>query len=402
MSSKAEIAAATASRTKPHGLSRVMPLVATAATLAYSALLIATPTSRADETVLTAGAATSCPDVQAVFARGAGEPPGAGRVGDAFADSLRSLETGKSVALYGVQYPASHDFLRDIDGVNDASAFIENTAQACPQTKLVLGGYSQGAAVVDVLAATGRPILGFTSPLPDTIADHIAAVVVFGNPSNRIGEPLTALSPLYGSKGTAMKRLPDSESRPSGLPHDARPSVSDSGQVGFVDVHAHFVTDWYAAQASAAGHQLPDGMPTWPTWSAETHLELMDRSGIDAAVLSVSSPGVHFGDDSAARVLARRLNDFAASVVADHPSRFGWFASLPLPDVYGALAEIDYVFDALGADGIILETTSTARTSATHTWSQSSPHSTIALPSSSSIPRHRCAGSTARSDDPAQ
>ena len=65
---------------------------------------------------------------------------------------------------------------------------------------MVLGGYSQGAAVVDVLAATGRPILGFTSPLPDTVADHIAAVVVFGNPSNRMGEPLTALSPLYGSK----------------------------------------------------------------------------------------------------------------------------------------------------------------------------------------------------------
>ena len=109
--------------------------------------------------------------------------------------------------------------------------------------------------------------------------------------------------------------------------------MSDSGQAGFVDVHAHFVTDWYAAQASAAGHQLPDGMLTWPTWSAETHLELMDRSGIDTAVLSVSSPGVHFGDDAAARVLARRLNDFAASVVADHPDRFGWFASLPLPDV---------------------------------------------------------------------
>jgi hypothetical protein len=99
--------------------------------------------------------------------------------------------------------------------------------------------------------------------------------------------------------------------------------VKDSGQVGFIDVHAHFVTDWYAAQASAAGHQLPDGMPPWPTWSAETHLELMDRSGIDTAVLSVSSPGMHFGDDSAARVLARRLNDFAASVVADHPGRFG-------------------------------------------------------------------------------
>jgi cutinase-like protein len=143
MSSTADIAAATASRTKTHGLSRVTPLVAVAGTLAYSALLIAPPTSRADETVLTAGSATSCPDVQVVFARGTGEPPGAGRVGDTFADSLRSLVNGKSVAVYAVQYPASYDFPRAIDGVNDASAFIENTAQACPQTKMVLGGYSQ-------------------------------------------------------------------------------------------------------------------------------------------------------------------------------------------------------------------------------------------------------------------
>jgi predicted TIM-barrel fold metal-dependent hydrolase len=103
---------------------------------------------------------------------------------------------------------------------------------------------------------------------------------------------------------------------------------------------------------------LSPAAPTRPiaTWSAETHLDLMDRSGIDTAVLSVSSPGVHFGDDSPARVLARRLNDFAASVVADHPGRFGWFASLPLPDLDGALGEIDYAFDALGANGIILET----------------------------------------------
>ncbi len=119
---------------KTHGLSRVTPLVAVVASLAYTALLIA-PVSRADETVLTAGSATPCPDVQVVFARGTGEPPGAGRVGDAFADSLRSLENGRSVAVYAVRYPASYDFLRAIDGVNDASAFIENTAQACPQTK---------------------------------------------------------------------------------------------------------------------------------------------------------------------------------------------------------------------------------------------------------------------------
>jgi cutinase-like protein len=237
MSSTAEIAAATASRTKTHGLSRVTPLVAVAATLAYSALLITPPTSRADETVLTAGTATSCPDVQVVFARGTGEPPGAGRVGDAAADSLRSLANGKSVAIYAVQYPASYDFPRAIDGVNDASAFIEHTAQACPQTKMVLGGYSQGAAVVDVLAATGRPILGFTSPLPDTIADHIAAVVVFGNPSNRIGEPLTALSPLYGSKALDLCNGAD----PACSDGDDVPSHSLYVEAGMTDQAAQFV-----------------------------------------------------------------------------------------------------------------------------------------------------------------
>jgi cutinase len=209
MGSTSEIAAATASPTDTHGLSRVSSLVAVAATLAYSALLIAPPASRANERVLTAGSTTSCPDVQVVFARGTGEPPGAGRVGDAFTDSLRSLVNGRPVAVYGVQYPASYDFMRAIDGVDDAAAFMQNTAQACPQTQMVLGGYSQGAAVIDVLAATDRPILGFTSPLPDAIADHIAAVVVFGNPSNRIGEPLTALSPLYGSRAIDLCNGPD-------------------------------------------------------------------------------------------------------------------------------------------------------------------------------------------------
>jgi cutinase-like protein len=211
---------------KTHGLSRITPLVAVVATLAYTALLIA-PVSRADETVLTAGSATPCPDVQVVFARG---------TGDAFADSLRSLENGKSVAVYAVRYPASYDFLRAIDGVNDASAFIENTAQACPQTKMVLGGFSQGAAVVDVLAATGRPILGFTSPLPDTIADHIAAVVAFGNPSNRIGEPLTALSPLYGSKAIDLCNGAD----PVCSDGDDVPAHSLYVEAGIVDQAAQF------------------------------------------------------------------------------------------------------------------------------------------------------------------
>jgi predicted TIM-barrel fold metal-dependent hydrolase len=126
--------------------------------------------------------------------------------------------------------------------------------------------------------------------------------------------------------------------------------------VGFVDVHAHFLTDFYVARARAAGHDVPDGMPKWPHWSPDEHLELMDRVGIATAVLSVSSPGVHFGDDEAARPLAREVNEAGAHIVRDHPGRFGLFASLPVPDVDGALAEIGYAFDTLNADGVVLET----------------------------------------------
>lgn len=124
---------------------------------------------------------------------------------------------------------------------------------------------------------------------------------------------------------------------------------------GLVDVHAHFVTDHYVAAAQAAGHDLPDGMPAWPTWDPAGHLDLMDRGGIRTAVLSISSPGTHFGDDHAARVLARQVNEYAANVVRDHPGRFGHFASLPLPDVEGSLAEVAYALDVLGGDGVALE-----------------------------------------------
>lgn len=127
-------------------------------------------------------------------------------------------------------------------------------------------------------------------------------------------------------------------------------------RTGLVDVHAHFVTDAYIAAARAAGIDHPDGMPGWPAWSVERQLDLMERAGIAKAVLSVSSPGVHFGDDTAARALAREVNTFGADVRRAHPDRFGHFASLPLPDVDGALAETAYALDELGADGVAVET----------------------------------------------
>ncbi|GGW85716.1 amidohydrolase family protein [Streptomyces galilaeus] len=125
---------------------------------------------------------------------------------------------------------------------------------------------------------------------------------------------------------------------------------------GLVDVHAHLLPDFYVRQATAAGHAHPDGMGGWPSWSVTAHLDLMDRNGIETAMLSISSPGVHFGDDKTARLLARRVNEYAAELTRDHPGRFGNFVSLPLPDVDGTLEEIPWAFDELGADGVALMT----------------------------------------------
>jgi predicted TIM-barrel fold metal-dependent hydrolase len=119
-----------------------------------------------------------------------------------------------------------------------------------------------------------------------------------------------------------------------------------------VDVHHHMVpasyAQWLRDRGSAAG-----GLPI-PDWNAEASLELMDARGIETAILSVSTPGVHLGDDAEARARAREVNEIAAKVVHDHPSRFGFFATLTLPDVDGALVELAYAFDTLRADGVVL------------------------------------------------
>src|SRR6201999_3740838 len=93
-------------------------------------------------------AAAPCPDVQIVLARGTGVDPGPGPVGQAFTDSLRLRLAGRSVDLYSVEYPASNEWSTGADCVRDAGAHVNSMAQTCPQTKMVLGGYSQGAAVM--------------------------------------------------------------------------------------------------------------------------------------------------------------------------------------------------------------------------------------------------------------
>ncbi len=148
---------------------------------------------------LTTARADGCPDIEVTFARGTGEAPGVGRVGQAFIDSLRGKVGGRSVGVYGVNYPATYDFLAAADGANDASAHIQFMADNCPDTRLVLGGYSQGAAVIDVISAVPFPAVGFNNPLPPNVPDHVAGIAVFGNPSAKLGLPLT-MSPVWGGR----------------------------------------------------------------------------------------------------------------------------------------------------------------------------------------------------------
>ena len=143
--------------------------------------------------------AEDCPDIEVVFARGTDDTPGLGRVGSAFVESLRGQVGGRSVGTYAVNYPASFDFLAAANGANDASGHIQYMVANCPNTRLVLGGYSQGAAVIDIIAAVPFPAVGFNSPLPPNVPEHVAAVAVFGNPSAKLGAPLT-ISPVWGSR----------------------------------------------------------------------------------------------------------------------------------------------------------------------------------------------------------
>ncbi len=123
-----------------------------------------------------------------------------------------------------------------------------------------------------------------------------------------------------------------------------------------IDIHVHFVPDFYRDALVAAGLDKPDGIARLPSWNEASALQTMDELGVRTAMLSISSPGVHFGDAVAARDLSRRVNEEAARLVRAHPGRFGFFASTPLPDVKAAIDEVQYALDVLGADGVALET----------------------------------------------
>ena len=130
--------------------------------------------------------------------------------------------------------------------------------------------------------------------------------------------------------------------------------MMDRADAGRVDVHQHIVPPFYrellteAGIADAGGRALPD-------WSPRATMEQMDLLGTTTALVSVSTPGTGFlSHPDEATALARRLNDYSASLAAEHPGRFGWFATLPMPDTGASVAEARRVLDTSGADGVTL------------------------------------------------
>jgi len=123
-----------------------------------------------------------------------------------------------------------------------------------------------------------------------------------------------------------------------------------------IDTHHHILPDFFWQETENANAPVGGLAPL--QWSREASILFMDDAGIDVAVVSVSTPGVHTGDSAKARALARRCNEFSAELVQARPDRFGGFACLPLPDVDASLEELSYALDTLKLDGFVLFTNS--------------------------------------------
>jgi 6-methylsalicylate decarboxylase len=119
-----------------------------------------------------------------------------------------------------------------------------------------------------------------------------------------------------------------------------------------IDMHHHFAPPAWVAEVKGR----PLLQPANTRWTPEQSIEDMDRGGVAAAVVSITNPGIWFGDKGQTARLARACNDYGARLVQDHPGRFGLFAALPLPDVDATLREIAYAYDSLHTDGVGLLT----------------------------------------------
>ncbi len=182
-----------------------------------------------------AASAEPCPDVEVVHARGTGED-GLGATGQAFVDSLRPRIGAQSLGVYSVNYPASDEWATGVDGIRDAGAHVNYMAGACPKTKMVLSGFSQGAAVMGFVTSARVPDgvdpATVPRPLDPVVAEHVSSVVLFGTPNLRamefLGQPQVAIGPLYQGK-TIKICAPDDPVCSQGMNFAAHNSYADDG-----------------------------------------------------------------------------------------------------------------------------------------------------------------------------
>jgi cutinase len=212
-----------------------------------------------------AAADDSCSDVEVVFARGTFEAPGIGATGQAFVDALSARLNGKdTVGVYPVNYPASLDFSQAAEGVADASNEIESLTESCPDTKIVLGGYSQGAAVAGYTTTETVPAgfvlpTGISGPMPAAVAPHVAAVVLFGTPADWVvgladhDAPPISIGGLYAPKTLELCAPGDPVCAPGGLDRSAHSAYKSNGMA---DQAAEFAANAVAAAPPAPSHTV--------------------------------------------------------------------------------------------------------------------------------------------------
>ncbi|MDF3338647.1 cutinase family protein [Mycolicibacterium septicum] len=206
-------------------------------------------------------AAADCADAEVVFARGTDEPAGMGRVGDAFVDSLRKQTAGMNITSYGVNYKASKLQLHGGDGAKDAISHIKSTLSSCPDTKIVLGGYSQGASVINIVA--GNPLGGITwgDSLPAQYADNVAAITTFGDVGTRTKQSISTQSALYGSKAIDLCNPMDP------ICHEGQGNEWSGHTEGYVPVYTTQAAAFAASKLLAgSGQTVPGYGPALPDY----------------------------------------------------------------------------------------------------------------------------------------
>jgi len=232
----------------------VVVLTAGVGLLAPAVVSAGLPTAGADD----------CPDAEVTFARGTDEPAGIGRVGQALVDSLRE-QTGLNIGVYAVNYKASLLQLHTDAGSKDAVAHIAAMAAKCPDTQQILGGYSQGASLVDIVTGVSAGGILKGTALPAQYADAVAAVVTFGNVADRVGTPITTSSALFGAKAVDLCNPRDP------ICHAGAGNEWSGHTEGYVPVYTDQAADFVAARLFfARTPATPAPFATSPAPSAST------------------------------------------------------------------------------------------------------------------------------------